>query len=241
MEGEELVALQQQYEQLHSSVSELTKAVLAVVENLNKAATEKAELTQKQMQEEAEAKMFKRFIKMLKEEGAVFARKQGSVPSAHTTQTGAKPEKEPKSQQEPIQGSLEEKQVPRDDEEEEERRRRGAPEAAIAVKKAEEEEPEEDEKEKLKKTVDTLTKEVEDLKASVPKLVAKGMQEHGWKPVGTASVRKAGAEEVTILKSEAPVKKEELIKTLGKLPLGQLNDMHQAFLRGEIKLPEVRD
>ena len=230
MENEELATFQKQYEQIHSDVSELTKAMTLVVETLSKAEKDKNEEWEKQKKADEEHKMFKRFLKMLKEEGAIFARK-GDVASIKTVT----PEKTPKNQQEPIQGQVEEKP---EDEEDEEKQVPEKEEEEKEKKQVPEEEEEEDEKVKAAKA------EVAALQASIPTLVQKAvdakMQEIGWKTIGKTPVKKAGAEEVVILKGDKPVDREELIEILKKKPLAELNDMRFKVLAGEMTMPEVK-
>jgi len=206
--------LQQQVESLSKDVTTLKDSVTPIVEYISKAAKEKEEETKKQKKDEDENKMFKRFARMLKEEGVVFARKQ-KVETA-PGQTSVTPEKKPESQQAVIQGQ---------------ERRRGDEYAGEYPEAA-------------KKEIATLRSQLESLTASIPKQVEKAinkrMQELGWKTIGKAPVRGAGAEEVMLLKSDQPISREELIKKLKELPLSQLNDMHQRALAGEILLPEVK-
>lgn len=230
MENEELTAIQQQYEQLHSDVSELTKAMATMAEFLSKAEKEKNEEWEKQKKADEERKMFKRFVKALKEEGAVFARKS-EIASIKTVT----PEKAPEKQQAVIQG-----QAPENEEEEEEEKQ--APEKEEKPEEEEEKqapkEEEEDEKVKAAKA------ELETLQASIPgiveKAVAAKMQEIGWKTVAKSPVKKAGSEEVVLLKGDEPMAREDLIEILKKKPLAELNDMHFRVRAGTLTMPEVK-
>ena len=201
-----------------------------MAESLSKAEKEKNEEWEKQKKADEEHKMFKRFLKMLKEEGAIFARK-GDVASIKTVT----PEKTPKNQQEPIQGQVEEKP---EDEEEEEKQAPEKPEEEEGEKQVPEEEEEEDAKVKAAKA------EVAALQASIPGIVEKAvtakLDEIGWKTVAKSPVKKAGAEEVVLLKGDKPVDKEELIGELVKKPLAELNNMHLQYKAGELTMPEVK-
>ena len=262
--SEEFSVLQQQVESLSKDVTTLKDSVTPIVEYISKAAKEKEEETKKQKKDEDENKMFKRFARMLKEEGVVFARKQ-KVETA-PGQTSVTPEKKPESQQAVIQGQerrrgdeyageYPEAKAEEKPEYEEEKAKKPEEEEKAEKPEYEEEkakEPCEEEKkakpeeypEAAKKEIATLRSQLESLTASIPKQVEKAinkrMQELGWKTIGKAPVRGAGAEEVMLLKSDQPISREELIKKLKELPLSQLNDMHQRALAGEILLPEVK-
>jgi len=252
-----LSVLQEQNQKIFTGISELTKVVNSLVEPLSKAAKEKDELTEKQKKDEEEQKMFKRFVRMLKEEGAVFARKQGKVTTA-PDQKAENPVTKPEGQQAVIQGQerrrgdeyAEEYPETKAAKPEEEEEKAAKPECE-EDKKAK---PEEEEEKKAKKDeeypeVKKLRKENEELKAkmsglqnSIPiqveKAVEKKLQELGWKSIGHTPVRISGEE--MIIKGDKPVSHEDMIQQLKKLPLAQLNDMHFKWQAGELQMPEVK-
>lgn len=242
-ETELLVALQQQYEQMRGSFDAMTKSITPLVETLQKATKKEEEMTTKLRKEEDEQKMFKRFMKLLKDEGAVFARKE--VPGAHSTQTSVKPVIAPAGQQEVIQGQEDEEEKP--EEEYPEVKAAVPPELKPEEKKACVE-PKEDKK------APNLTPEAENkalkdelatVKASIPDLVSKAfekkMQEIGWKSVGHTPVKMVGTEQVSLFKGDKPVDKEELIKTLKNKPLAELNDMRFSVLAGTLRMPVIKE
>jgi len=253
----DLSVLQEQNQKIFDGISELTKSVSSLV-GLNKAAAkEKEELTEKQKKEEEEQKMFKRFVRMLKEEGAVFTRKQGKVTTA-PEQRGETPVTKPEEQQAVIQGQQERRRGDEYEEEYPEAKAKKPEEYEEEKAKKDEEcetkaEKDEEEEKKAKKPeeypeVSKLKKENEELKAQltqlqnsvstqIDKAVEKKLQELGWKSIGHTPVKISG--ETMILKSDKPVSREDLLQELKKLPLAQLNDMHFRWQAGELQMPEV--
>ena len=256
-----LSVLQEQNQKIFTGISELTKAVNSLVEPLTKAAKEKDELTEKQKKEEEEQKMFKRFVRMMKEEGAIFARKQAGAGKVETApgQKTVQSEKVPAAQQAVIQGQ--EKRRGDENEEEypetkaevkpeyEEEKAKKPEEETKACKPGEEEEKkanDEDEEypevAKLRKENESLKAQVTALQNSIPvtveKAVEKKLQEMGWKSIGHTPVKIAG--ETMIFKGDKPVSREDLIQQLKKIPLAQLNDMNARYQAGELLMPEVK-
>ena len=249
MEGEELATLQQQQEQTFKAVSDLTKAVEGITSFVGEMRKSEQENLEKANQAESESKMFKRFLKLLKEEGVVFARKDGGKVSTAPGQTSKTSVKDPKGQQSMIQGQKKE-----EDEEEEEKQI--PPEVRARARAGEDEEeedeeirekkavPEEDEEKKALEAVnETLKSQLEEVKASIPnqiqKAIDKRMQELGWKTIGHAPARIAGGEEVAILKGEETMSKEDLIQRLLKVPLAERNEMNLKMKAGQLKMPEL--
>ena len=250
----DLSVLQEQNQKIFTELSSLTKAVTSLIEPLAKATKEKEELTEKQKKEEDEQKMFKRFMRMMKEEGAIF-HKQGKVTTA-PDQRGETPVTKPEGQQAVIQGQAEEKRPEYEEKypetkaakpEEEEENKAKKPECEEKAGKPEEEEKAKEDEEypevkKLRKENEALKSQLSSLQNSIPvqveKAVEKKLQELGWKSIGHTPVKISG--ETLILKSDKPVSKEDLIKSLKDLPLAQLNDMHFRWQAGELSMPEVK-
>lgn len=227
----------QQYESLHSEVKIIAGTVADLAGVIAKQAKEKEELTAKAKAEMAEQKMFKRFLKMLKSEGLIS--KEGKFPTAEG-QESKTPTKDPKGQQALIQGQEEGYKAPETEEEEEEPFVK-PDEAGVA--KAEDEEEEMDEMTKLRKENESLKKEMETVKASIPAEIKKAvdmkMQEKNWKPVAKAPAKLVAAASTKVepitKSTEKPLTREEVIQKMLKMPLGEVNDLHMKYQAGELK------
>jgi len=253
----DLSVVSTQLDQIHSDFSALTKALQPVVETLNKTAAEKEQMTAKELEMQKEARMFKRFVKMLKEMGISPVAK-GDVASITTVK--------PKTGEDQVQEPIENKQVGppeppmRDreerDEDEEENSEKIAAKKALdeVVSNAKDEEEEEDKCNKaadpvatLQKENEALKKELETMKASIPTQVSKAVAEKldklNWRSVSSAPGKVVGAAPESpelLVKGKAPASRQELIDQLKKRSISENVDMHLMRLSGQLQIPEVQ-
>lgn len=192
--------------------------------------------------EEDEAKLFKRFVKFLKDAGfqtksetVETLKGEGFITKEDVASLAPKPtptpSREENTPQEVVEGSAKttKKQNEEDYEEEDE----------FGGEMKKEDEEEDGEKEELKKQNAALQKALSQLKESIPGLVQEGvstqLSKMGWHTVTNPVVKTPSPEETVIVKGKAS--EGDIIERLTKLPYSDLATLKFKVESGQIQMP----